>query len=180
MVLRRQGGHLRDHLRGQHALAHRFLAQQLGPGAFAQFLGGQGLAGRVQGGPRLQANAAAPRQQLLSLSAQSEARLAAASNVAVFSLSDRLDYLVSGFNLGLVGGDAREDAAWTPEASAAFAQQLKALQPAAVLHHREVPPALAQAVQQASVRLIVLQTEGRDPLGDLRTNAERLGAIAQR
>jgi hypothetical protein len=130
--------------------------------------------------PRLQANAAALRQQLLALSAQSEARLAAASNVAVFSLSDRLDYLVSGFNLDLVGGDAREDAAWTPEAIAAFSQQLKALQPAVVLHHREAPPALAQAVQQAGVRLIVLQTEGRDPLGDLRENSQRLAAIADR
>ena len=128
--------------------------------------------------PRVQANAAALRQQLLAISAQSEARLAAASNVAVFSLSDRLDYLVSGFNLDLAGSDAREDSAWTPEALAALVQQLKAAKPAAVLHHREAPPAVAQAVQQVGVRLIVLQTEGRDPVGDLKVNAERLAAIA--
>ena len=49
---------------------------------------------------------------------------------------------------------------------------------AAVLHHRELPPALAQAVQAAGVRTIVLQTEGRDPLGELRENSQRLSALA--
>lgn len=129
---------------------------------------------------RLQANAVALRQQLLAITARSEARLATAGNVSVFSLSDRLDYLVSGFNLDLVAKDPREDAAWTPEALAALTQRLREAQLAAVLHHREAPPAVAQAVQQAGVPLIVLQTEGRDPLAELQHNAERLGEIAAR
>jgi hypothetical protein len=130
--------------------------------------------------PRLQANVAALRQQVLAITAQSEARLATASNLAVFSLSDRLDYLVNGFNLDLAGADARADEAWTPEAFADLTQRLRNASVAAVLHHRELPPALAQAVQQAGVRSIVLLTEGRDPVGELRENAQRLGAIAAR
>ena len=129
--------------------------------------------------PRLQDNVAALRQRLLAVTAMSEARLARAANLSVFSLSDRLDYLVSGFNLDLVGTDSREDdAAWTPEALAALTQRLRDGSVAAALHHREPPPAVAQAVQEAGARLIVLQTEGRDPLADLQVNAERLGALA--
>ncbi len=128
--------------------------------------------------PRLQAHVGALRQQLLAITAQSEARLATASNLAVFSLSDRLDYLVNGFNLDLAGTDARADEAWTPEALAQLTQHLRSASVAAVLHHRDLPPAVAQAVQQAGVRTIVLQTEGRDPVAELRENALRLGAIA--
>lgn len=130
--------------------------------------------------PRLLDNAAALRQRTLAITARSEAQLARASNLSVFSLSDRLGYLVSGFNLDLVGTDAREDdAAWTPEALAALTKRLREGAVAAALHHREPPPAVAQAVQQAGARLIVLQTEGRDPLADLQANADRLGALAQ-
>jgi ABC-type Zn uptake system ZnuABC Zn-binding protein ZnuA len=129
--------------------------------------------------PRLQDNVAALRQRVLTITAQSEARLARASNLSVFSLSDRLDYLVSGFNLDLVGTDAREDdAAWTPEALADLTKRLREASVAAALHHREPPPAVAQAVQQAGAKVIVLQTEGRDPVAELQQNAERLGALA--
>lgn len=128
--------------------------------------------------PRLQANVGALRQQLLSITAQSEARLASASNLAVFSLSDRLDYLVNGFNLDLAGSDTRADEDWTPEALTQLTQRLRSASVAAVLHHRDLPPAVAQAVQQAGVRSIVLQTEGHDPVAELRENAQRLGAIA--
>lgn len=128
--------------------------------------------------PRLQTNVATLRQQVLAITAQSEARLATASNVAVFSLSDRLDYLVNGFNLDLAGTDARADEAWTPEALAELTKKLRSAAVSAVLHHRELPAHVAQAVQQAGVKTIVLQTEGRDPIGELRENSQRLGAIA--
>lgn len=128
--------------------------------------------------PALQVNLGALRQQVLAITARSEARLASAGNLAVFSLSDRLDYLVGGFNLEPVGTDAREDAAWTPEALVALGQQLRASSVAAVLHHREPPTAVAQVVQEAGARLIVLRTEGRDPVTDLQVNAERLGVLA--
>ncbi|WP_382320441.1 hypothetical protein ACFJI0_13705 [Hydrogenophaga sp. UC242_53] len=59
-------------------------------------------------------------------------------------------------------------------------QRLRSASVSAVLHHRELPPPVAQAVQQAGVRAIVLLTEGRDPVGELRENAQRLGAIAAR
>lgn len=128
--------------------------------------------------PRLQANVGTLRQQLLTITAQSEARLATASNLAVFSLSDRLDYLVNGFNLDLAGTDARADDAWTPEALTQLTQRLRSASVAAVLHHRDLPSPVAQAVQQAGMKTIVLQTEGRDPVAELRENAQRLGAIA--
>lgn len=128
--------------------------------------------------PRLQTNAAALRQTVLGITSQSEATLARASNVTVFSLSDRLAYLVSGFNLDLAGSDLREDDAWTPEALAELTQRLKADSVAAVLHHRELPTPLAQAVQQSGVRSIVLMTEGIDPLAELKENAQRLGVLA--
>lgn len=130
--------------------------------------------------PQLQANVATLRQQVLATTAQSEARLATAANLAVFSLSDRLDYLVSGFNLDLAGADAREDEAWTADAIGALTTRLRTASVAAVLSHRDLPPALAQALQQAGVQAIVLQTEGRDPLAELRENSRRLGAIAGR
>ena len=130
--------------------------------------------------PQLQANVATLRQQLLEVTAQSEARLATAANLAVFNLSDRLDYLVSGFNLDLAGTDAREDEAWTADAVSALTARLRSASVAAVLSHRELPPALALALQQAGVKTIVLQTEGRDPLAELRENSRRLGAIAGR
>ncbi|MDP3250761.1 MAG: zinc ABC transporter substrate-binding protein [Hydrogenophaga sp.] len=130
--------------------------------------------------PRLLANVAALRQQVLTITAQSEARLAAASNLTVFSLSDRLDYLANGFNLDTAGTDARADEAWTPDALAELTRRLRSASVVAVLHHRELPAALAWAVQQSGARVIVLSTEGRDPMGELRENAERLGAIANR
>lgn len=130
--------------------------------------------------PRLLANVAALRQQLLATTAGSEARLAAASNLTVFSLSDRLDYLTNGFNLDTAGTDARADEAWTPDALAELTRRLRSASVVAVLHHRELPAALALAVQQSGARAIVLLTEGRDPVGELRENAERLGAIANR
>ncbi|WP_256926928.1 metal ABC transporter solute-binding protein, Zn/Mn family [Hydrogenophaga sp. IBVHS1] len=130
--------------------------------------------------PRLLANVAALRQQLLATTAGSEARLAAASNLTVFSLSDRLDYLTNGFNLDTAGTDARADEAWTPDALAELTRRLRSASVVAVLHHRELPAALALAVQQSGARAIVLLTEGRDPVGELRENTERLGAIASR
>ncbi len=130
--------------------------------------------------PRLQANAAALRQQVLAVAAQSEARLAAAANLTVFSLSDRLAYLVSGFNLDLAGSDVREDDAWTPDAVAALVPRLRAASVAAVLHHREPPAPLQAALQAAGVRTIVLQTEGRDPLAELKENGLRLAVLAPR
>lgn len=130
--------------------------------------------------PRLQANAAALRQRVLAATAQSEARLAMAANLTVFSLSDRLGYLVSGFNLDLAGSEVREDDAWTPDAVAALVPRLHAASVAAVLHHREPPAPLRAALQAAGLRTIVLQTEGRDPLADLSDNGQRLAVLAAR
>ena len=73
---------------------------------------------------------------------------------------------------------AREDGAWTAEALTAFTQRLRSGAVAAVLHHRELPTPLAQAVQQSGVRSIVLMTEGIDPLAELKENAQRLGVLA--
>jgi len=128
--------------------------------------------------PRLEANATALRQQVLLATAQSEARLARAANLTVFSLSERLTYLVSGFNLEPAGSDLRDDADWTPEAVAAFVPRLRAASVAAVLHHRALAAPLQAALAAAGVHAIVLQTEGRDPIAELQENGRRLAVLA--
>lgn len=119
------------------------------------------------------------KQRLVRCTAQSEAGLAGAANLSVLSLSPRLDYLVSGFNLDLVGRDLRDDDAWTPAALAELSQRLRRDSVAAVLHHRELPATLMQAVQAGGARLIVLRTEGQDPLAELQDNVARLGVLAE-
>ncbi len=125
---------------------------------------------------RIDQNLAAIKRELVTLNANSQAALAAAENVSVLSLSERVPYLVSAFNLDLVDTVVHTDAQWTPEQLAALTEQVKASGVAAVLTHGEAGDALRQAVEQGGAKLVALQTEGNDPVGDLRVNAERLQA----
>ncbi|MFN3984830.1 MAG: metal ABC transporter solute-binding protein, Zn/Mn family [Rhodocyclaceae bacterium] len=113
---------------------------------------------------------AAFKREVLGLVAQAGLGLAALDQVTVFSLSDRLDYFIAGFNLELAGRDVRDDAAWTVEAAQALAASLREGGVVTVLHHREPAAALADALAQAQLRVVVLATEGQDPLGELETN----------
>ncbi|MCK8667579.1 zinc ABC transporter substrate-binding protein [Pseudomonas azerbaijanoccidens] len=117
--------------------------------------------------PAIEANLAALKQRLLKLSADSEARLAAADNLSVISLSDHFGYLIGGLNLELVGQDARPDAEWTPEALKALAATLKDNDVAVVLHHRQPSDALKAVISEAGSRLVVLSVDAADPVAEL-------------
>ncbi|MNF08056.1 hypothetical protein D3C80_2083710 [compost metagenome] len=83
------------------------------------------------------------------------------------SLSPRLDYLASAFNLELVPGST------DPQALAAL---IRSEGVAAVLHHEELAPELAQAVQAAGAAVVVLATDGEQPVATIDSLAARLVA----
>lgn len=117
--------------------------------------------------PAIEANLAALKQRLLKLSADSEARLAAADNLSVMSLSDHFGYLIGGLNLELVGLDARPDAEWTPQALKALGTTLKDNDVAVVLHHRQPSDAVKAVIAGAGSRLVVLSVDAADPVAEL-------------
>lgn len=124
--------------------------------------------------PVIEANLAALKQRLLKLSATSEARLAAADNLSVMSLSDHFGYLIGGLNLELVGLDARPDAEWTPEALKVLAATLKDNDVAVVLHHRQPSDAVKAAIAEAGTRLVVLSVDSADPVAELEGDVDLL------
>ncbi|WP_130904065.1 zinc ABC transporter substrate-binding protein [Pseudomonas sp. Sample_22] len=124
--------------------------------------------------PAIEANLATLKQRLLKLSAQSEARLAAADNLSVMSLSDHFGYLIGGLNLELVGLDARPDAEWTPEALKALGATLKDNDVALVLHHRQPSDALKAVIAEAGSRLVVLSVDAADPVAELEGDVDLL------
>ena len=124
--------------------------------------------------PKIDSNLATLKQRLLKLSADSEAKLANADNLSVFSLSDHFDYLISGLNLESTGVDARADNEWTPEALQQLSASLKDNDVALVLHHRQPSEALKAAITAAGSQLLVLNIDGDDPLAELSGNIDQL------
>ena len=124
--------------------------------------------------PRIDTNLAALKQRLLKLSADSEARLANADNLSVVSLSDHFGYLVSGLNLELIMVDARADNEWTPETLKQLSKTLKDNDVAVVVHHRQPSDALKTVISVAGSQLIVLSTDGVDPVAELEGNVDRV------
>ncbi|MFC6340324.1 metal ABC transporter substrate-binding protein [Pseudomonas sp. CCM 7891] len=122
----------------------------------------------------IDSNLANLKQRLLKLAADSEARLAKADNVSVVCLSDHLGYLASGLNLELVNVDARADAEWTPEALQQLSASLKEGDVALVLHHRQPSDAVKAAVSAGGAQLLVLGTNGVDPVGELEGNVDQV------
>ena len=122
--------------------------------------------------PVIEANLATLKQRLLKFNADSEARLAAADNLSVMSLSDHFGYLIGGLNLELVGQDARPDAEWTPEALKTLSATLKDNDVALVLHHRQPSEAVKAAIAEAGSRLVVLSTDAVDPVAELEGNGD--------
>lgn len=124
--------------------------------------------------PRIEANLASLKQRLLKLTADSEARLAKADNLSVVSLSDHFAYLVSGLNLELLNTDARADSEWTPQALQQLTASLKENEVALVLHHRQPGDAVRAAVNAGGARLLVLGTDGADPVAELEGNVDQV------
>jgi ABC-type Zn uptake system ZnuABC Zn-binding protein ZnuA len=124
--------------------------------------------------PAIEANLAALKQRLLKLSAASEARLAAADNLSVMSLSDHFGYLIGGLNLELIGLDPRPDAEWTPDALKTLTATLKDNDVAVVLHHRQPSEAVKAAVTEGGSRLVVLSVDAADPVAELEGDVDLL------
>lgn len=119
---------------------------------------------------KIDANLATLKQRLLKLSADSEKRLASADNLSVVSLSEHFGYLISGLNLDGISTDARPDTEWTPEALKQLATTLKENDVALVLHHRQPSEAVKAAITESGSQLLVLSTDGADPVAELESN----------
>lgn len=126
--------------------------------------------------PRIEANLSALKQQLLKLSADSEAALASADNLSVVSLSDHFSYLISGLNLELAGTQILADDQWTPEALQKLSETLKDNDVALVLDHRQPPEPVKAAISAAGSKLLVLTVDSEDPLAELQGN---IGQVTQ-
>jgi ABC-type Zn uptake system ZnuABC Zn-binding protein ZnuA len=124
--------------------------------------------------PRIDTNLAVLKQRLLKLSADSEARLASVENLSVVSLSDHFGYLISGLNLELIRVDARADNEWTPEALKQLSETLKDNDVAVVVHHRQPSDEVKAAISAAGSQLLVLSTDGVDPVAELEGNVDRV------
>lgn len=124
--------------------------------------------------PKIEANLASLKQRLLKLSADSEAQLAKADNVSVVSVSDRLDYLISGLNLERLDVAHKGDEPWTPDALKALTQTLKDNDVALVLDHREPSPELKAAIAEGGSQLVVVNAEGADPVTDLQSTIDAI------
>ncbi len=123
---------------------------------------------------RIDSNLASLKQRLLKLTADSEARLAQTDNLSVVSLSDHFAYLVSGLNLELLSTDPRPDAEWSAEALQALAASLKDNDVALVLHHRQPAEAVKAAISAGGSKLLVLNTDGADPVAELEGNVDQV------
>lgn len=124
--------------------------------------------------PRIDSNLATLKQRLLKLSADSEAQLAEVDNLSVFSLSEHFAYLISSLNLESVGLDARADTEWTPQALQQLSTTLKDHDVALVLHHRQPSDAVKTAISAGGSQLLVLQTDGSDPVAELSGNIDQV------
>lgn len=131
--------------------------------------------------PAIEANLASLKQRLLNLSAASEASLASADNLSVVSLSDRFGYLISGLNLELIDTQALTDEQWTPAAIEKLSSTLKDNDVAVVLDHRQPPEPVKAAIEAAGSKLLVLGTDGADPVAELEGDIEQIiGALKSR
>ena len=124
--------------------------------------------------PRIESNLASLKQQLLKLTADSEASLASADNLSVVSLSDRLSYLIGGLNLELIDTQLLTDEQWTPEAIQKLTQTLKDNDVALVLDHRQPPEPVKAAIAAAGSKLLVVTEDGEDPVAELQGNIRRV------
>jgi hypothetical protein len=124
--------------------------------------------------PKVEANLSTLKQQLLKLTADSEASLAAADNLSVVSLSTHFGYLISGLNLELADTQVLGDDQWTPEALAKLTATLKDNDVALVLDHRQPPEAVKTAIASAGSTLLVLTVDGEDPLAELQNNIRQV------
>ncbi|MFJ1340331.1 metal ABC transporter substrate-binding protein [Pseudomonas caricapapayae] len=124
--------------------------------------------------PKIQANLASLKRQLLELSAGSESRLAEADNLSVVNLSDRLDYLISGLNLDLIDHPRLADDQWDAAALKRLGDELKGQDVALVLHHKQPSKEVAEVIAASGAKLVVVDTDPQDTLAGLKASVEQV------
>ncbi|PSS59007.1 metal ABC transporter solute-binding protein, Zn/Mn family [Pseudomonas sp. BBP2017] len=124
--------------------------------------------------PKIQANLASLKRQLLELSAGSEARLAEADNLSVVNLSERLDYLISGLNLDLIDHPRVADDQWDATALKRLGDELKGQDVELVLHHKQPSKEVAEVIAASGAKLVVVDTDPQDTLTGLKASVEQV------
>lgn len=66
------------------------------------------------------------------------------------------------------------DDGWTETNIQAFAEELKSEDIALVLHHRQPPKPLADAIAASGARLVVVDTEAADPVAGLESDMKAI------
>ena len=115
----------------------------------------------------IQANLATLKKQLLEATASNETRLAKADNLSVISLLRTPRLPARRAQPGPAGREIQADDGWTETNIQAFAEELKSEDIALVLHHRQPPKPLADAIAASGARLVVVDTEAADPVAGL-------------
>ncbi|MDR0280121.1 MAG: metal ABC transporter substrate-binding protein [Paucimonas sp.] len=123
---------------------------------------------------KIQANLAGLKRQLLDLSASSEAKLAAADNLSVVNLSDRLGYLIGGLNLDLIDHPQVANEQWSEEQLKHLGDELKGQDVALVLHHKQPPKAVADVIAASGAKLVVVDTDAADSVAGLKVGVEQV------
>lgn len=106
----------------------------------------------------IDANLAALKRGLLTVSSRSAQAFAALPDPSAAALSDRFATLAADLGLDLRRVWTRDDRDWTPERLAELTATLKAEAIPVVLHHRPPAPEIVQAVADGGARLIVLDS----------------------
>jgi len=129
---------------------------------------------------RIQGNLAKLKRQLLELTANSQVQLAKVDNLSVVSLSERLGYLASGLNLDVVEQPLPADGKWDEAALKALGEHLKAQDVALVLDHRQPDAAVAEVIEAAGARLLVVDSDPENALAGFKASVEQvIGALSE-
>ncbi|QLF94520.1 zinc ABC transporter substrate-binding protein [Pseudomonas sp. ABC1] len=121
---------------------------------------------------RIESNLATLKQRLLKLNAGSEQALAKVDNVTVGSLSERLDYLLTGLNLDLLPLEIPEARQWPSDALQALSTTLEENDVALVLHHTQPPKEVVDAIKAGGSQLLVIDEQNQDPVAALERDVQ--------
>lgn len=106
--------------------------------------------------PKIAANLAAYRRQLLDLKREYEQKLAALPDVTVYALGPGLVYLTADLGLFVDGYFLKQDINWTESDAAAFSEHLEQHGIRVVIHQWEPSETIRAAIERAGARLVVL------------------------
>ncbi|QXH44113.1 zinc ABC transporter substrate-binding protein [Pseudomonas xanthosomatis] len=124
--------------------------------------------------PKIQANLATLKRQMLELTASSQTQLAEVDNLSVVSLSERLGYLASGLNLDVVEQPLPADDQWDEAALKALTDNLKGQDVALVLHHRQPDAKVTEAIAAGGAKLLVVESDPEDTVAGLKASVEQV------